>query len=277
MASMAAFFHIIIPARMASSRLPGKMLADLGGAPLIVRTAQQALQAGPGAASLTIATDDAAIAAAATAHGIASVLTRTDHPSGTDRLAQAAQLLGLPDDAIVVNVQGDEPLIDPAIIQAVAMRLAKHPHCAMATAAHPITDGHDIFNPNVVKVVCNAAEQALYFSRAPIPYARDHYAVLPSGQMAAQLADVSYAPHTMRHIGIYAYRVSFLRAYPTLAVSPLESAESLEQLRALWHGYNIAVLPWNGALEAGVDTAADLQRVRQQYGARWAAGAPLHN
>ena len=258
-----AKFHIIIPARMASSRLPGKMLADLGGAPLVVRTAQQAALAG--ATSVTIAADDGAIILAAKAHGFACVLTDTSHPTGTDRLAQAAALLGLPQDAIVVNVQGDEPLIDPEIIHAVAATLAAQPDCAMATAAHPIQAQADIFSPNVVKVVCNAAGQALYFSRAPIPYARDGYAQSPAGQMAAQFAPNAAPPATLRHIGIYAYRVSFLQAYPALSASPLEAAESLEQLRALWHGYNIAVLPWAHALAGGVDTAADLARVRAQF------------
>jgi 3-deoxy-manno-octulosonate cytidylyltransferase (CMP-KDO synthetase) len=182
------------------------------------------------------------------------------------------QLLGLPDDAIVVNVQGDEPLIDPAIIAAVAQTLAAQPNCAMATAAHPIHGEADIFNPNVVKVVCNAAGQALYFSRAPIPYARDATQQTDTGLIHAgykpnvpQQSPLSL-PTVMRHIGIYAYRVSFLKAYPSLSISPLETAESLEQLRALWHGYNIAVLSWAGALEAGVDTAADLARVRAVFG-----------
>ncbi len=258
-------FHIIIPARMASSRLPGKMLADLGGAPLVVRTAQQAARAGEGTASITIAADDAAIASAANQHGIACVMTDVAHPTGTDRLAQAAALLGLADDAIVVNVQGDEPLIDPAIIQAVAAQLAAQPDCAIATAAHPIRAADDIFSPHVVKVVTNAAGQALYFSRAPIPYARDGYAQSAAGQMTAQFVADACVPATMRHIGIYAYRVSFLRAYPALAASPLEAAENLEQLRALWHGYKIAVLPWHGALAGGVDTAADLARVRMAF------------
>ncbi len=260
---MHAHFHIIIPARMASTRLPGKMLASVGGVPLVIHTAQQAAKTT--AASITIAADEPAIAQVATAHSFNCVLTDINHPTGTDRLSQAAQLLALPDDAIVVNVQGDEPLIDPAIIAAVAQTLAAQPDCAVATAAHPIHSQADIFNPNVVKVVCNAAGQALYFSRAPIPFARDATVQNDAGLMqpAYKQSDPPAAlPAVLRHIGIYAYRVSFLRAYPTLAASPLEAAESLEQLRALWHGYKIAVLPWAGALEAGVDTAADLARVR---------------
>jgi 3-deoxy-manno-octulosonate cytidylyltransferase (CMP-KDO synthetase) len=253
-------FHIIIPARMASSRLPGKMVADVGGVPLFVRTAQQAAQTH--ATSLTVATDDIAIATAAAAYDFACVLTDVSHPTGTDRLSQAVQLLDLADDAIVVNVQGDEPLIDPDIICAVAHTLAAQPDCAMATAAHPIYAEADIFNPNVVKVVCNAANQALYFSRAPIPFSRDATLQNDAGLMQAAYRSDSPTPVVLRHIGIYAYRVSFLRAYPTLAISPLEAVESLEQLRALWHGYKITVLPWAGALEAGVDTAADLARVR---------------
>ncbi len=256
-------FHIIIPARMASTRLPGKMLADVGGVPLIIRTAQQATLTQ--AASITIAADDAAIAAAAAAHGFACVLTDVSHPTGTDRLSQAAQLLGLDDDAIVVNVQGDEPLIDPAIIAAVAQSLAAQPDCAIATAAHPIHAHADIFNPNVVKVVCNAANQALYFSRAPIPFARDATMQNEAGLMQPTYRQGSAVPAALRHIGIYAYRVSFLRAYPILAASPLEAVESLEQLRALWHGYKIAVLLWADALAAGVDTAADLARVRAVF------------
>jgi 3-deoxy-manno-octulosonate cytidylyltransferase (CMP-KDO synthetase) len=256
-------FHIIIPARMASTRLPGKMLADLGGIPLVIRTAQQAAKAG--AASITIAADDAAIVSAAQAHGVACVLTDVNHPTGTDRLSQAAALLGLPDDAIVVNVQGDEPLIDPAIIRAVAHALRAQPDCAIATAAHAIHSADDLFNPNVVKVVCNAASQALYFSRAPIPFARDTTAQNEAGLMQAAFTAGSQAPAAQRHIGIYAYRVSFLKTYPQLATSPLEAIESLEQLRALWHGYRIAVLPWATALAAGVDTAADLARVRGSF------------
>jgi 3-deoxy-manno-octulosonate cytidylyltransferase (CMP-KDO synthetase) len=234
-------FHIIIPARMASTRLPGKMLVDLGGVPLVIRTAQQAAQAG--ATSVTIAADDAAIVQAAAAHGVAC----------------------LPKDAIVVNVQGDEPLIDPAIISAVARALHAQPDCAIATAAHAIHSADDIFNPNVVKVVCNAANQALYFSRAPIPYARDTTAQNAAGLMQAGYVAGAQPPAAQRHIGIYAYRVAFLSAYPELAASPIEAIESLEQLRALWHGYRIAVLPWAGALAAGVDTASDLKRVRDLF------------
>jgi 3-deoxy-manno-octulosonate cytidylyltransferase (CMP-KDO synthetase) len=256
-------FHIIIPARMASTRLPGKMLVDLGGVPLVIRTAQQAAQAG--AASVTIAADDAAIVQAALAHGVPCVLTDVAHPTGTDRLSQAAALLGLPKDAIVVNVQGDEPLIDPAIISAVARALHAQPDCAIATAAHAIHSADDIFNPNVVKVVCNAANQALYFSRAPIPYARDTTAQNAAGLMQAGYVAGAQPPAAQRHIGIYAYRVAFLSAYPELAASPIEAIESLEQLRALWHGYRIAVLPWAGALAAGVDTASDLKRVRDLF------------
>ena len=230
---------------------------------MVIRTAQQAAKAG--AISVTIAADHADIAAAASAHGVACVMTDVNHPTGTDRLSQAAVLLGLADDNIVVNVQGDEPLIDPAIISAVAQTLANQPsstNCAIATAAHPIHTAGDVFNPNVVKVVCNAAGQALYFSRAPLPYARDGFETNAAGLIHPALKAGHTLPAVQRHIGIYAYRVSFLKAYPALAASPLETAESLEQLRALWHGYAIAVLPWAGALAAGVDTAEDLERVR---------------
>ena len=257
-------FHIIIPARMASTRLPGKMLADVGGVPLVVRTAQQAAKAG--AASVTIAADHADIAAAAHAHAVDCVMTDLAHPTGTDRLAQAAKLLSLGADALIVNVQGDEPLIDPAIIRAVAQALADKPRCAMATAAHPIHTAAEVFNANVVKVVCNAAGEALYFSRAPIPYARDAYAADSQGLVQPALKAGQSMPAVLRHIGIYAYRGAFLHAYPALAASPLEAVESLEQLRALWHGHAIAVLPWAGALAGGVDTAADLARVRAVLG-----------
>jgi 3-deoxy-manno-octulosonate cytidylyltransferase (CMP-KDO synthetase) len=240
------------------------MLADVGGLPLVVRTAQQALQAG--AISVTVAADDMAIVKAVQAQGIAAILTNPAHLTGTDRLAQAAVLLGLPDEAIVVNVQGDEPLIDPAIISAVAQALAFQPSCAIATAAHPIHTAAEIFNPNVVKVVCNAANQALYFSRAPIPFARDSIVNNELGLMQpCYLSDAISPAPLLRHIGIYAYRMAFLRRYPKLSISPLETIENLEQLRALWHGYAIAVLPWAGALQAGVDTAADLIRVQAAW------------
>ena len=187
--------------------------------------------------------------------GIQAVLTRADHLSGSDRLAEACGLLGLVDDDIVVNVQGDEPLIDPALINAVARQLQDRPDCAMSTAAHAIDQLADLLNPNVVKVVLDARQTALYFSRAPIPAARDFV-----GQ--AWWAS-SALPRPLRHVGIYAYRVGFLRQFPQLPQAPLEQIESLEQLRALWHGYRIAVYLTEHAPGSGVDTPEDLERIRQ--------------
>jgi 3-deoxy-manno-octulosonate cytidylyltransferase (CMP-KDO synthetase) len=246
-------FVAIVPARLAATRLPRKPLADLGGAPMVVRVAQRA--AASGARRVVVAADGEEIAAACRAHGVEVVLTSPAHPTGTDRLAEACTLLDFPDDAIVVNVQGDEPLIPPAVISAVAALLARAPDCAIATAAHPLHDASDFFNPSVVKVVVDRAGRALLFSRAPIPWARDAFAV----DRSALPADLP----ALRHVGLYAYRAAFLRAYPRLARDPLEVAESLEQLRALAHGYRIAVLTLPAALPPGVDTAEDLARVRQ--------------
>jgi len=246
-------FTVIIPARLASTRLPNKPLADLGGKPMIVRVAERARASG--AARIIVATDHEDIAGACVAHGVHAVLTRADHPSGTDRIAEVAQLLGLGDDEVVVNLQGDEPLIDPALLAACAARIGRD--VPMATAAHPITEAADLFNPNVVKVVLDRAGRALYFSRATIPWHRDAFAQtldsLPSG----------YTP--LRHIGLYAYRNDFLQAYPTMAPAPLEAIEALEQLRVLWHGYPIAVHVTQDAPPGGVDTPDDLARVRQYY------------
>lgn len=257
MAGAAVDFLALIPARMASSRLPDKPLADIGGLPMVVRVAQRARDSG--AREVAVATDSAEVMAACARHGVRALLTGADHPSGTDRLAEAAQALGLDDDQIVVNVQGDEPLIPVALIARVASMLANTPECSIATAAHPLHELSDYLSPNVVKVVTDRQSRALYFSRAPIPFERDALTgfphTLPTVLPAAGVA--------MRHIGLYAYRVSFLRAYRTLAPSPLEGIEALEQLRALWHGYRIAVLAVDDAPPAGVDTPADLERVRQ--------------
>jgi 3-deoxy-manno-octulosonate cytidylyltransferase (CMP-KDO synthetase) len=245
-------FTVIIPARHASTRLPGKMLADLLGVPMVVRVARQALASG--AADVFIATDEAEIARAVTAFGLKSLLTRTDHPSGTDRLAEAVMALGLPDEALVVNVQGDEPLIDPALIGQVAKLLSQDTHAAIATCATPMTQATHFFNPNIVKVVCDIHGHALYFSRAPIPWDRD---ALASGSQV-----LTEATPALHHIGLYAYRVSFLKAFPTLSRGILEGLESLEQLRALEHGFKIAVFNTPSHPGAGVDTQADLERVR---------------
>lgn len=254
----AASFHVLIPARWASTRLPHKALADIGGVPMVVRVAMQARRSR--ATDVVVATDDSRIAAACQAHGVTALLTRTDHMSGSDRLAQACDLLGLPDEAVVVNVQGDEPLIDPDLIDAVAALLSAHPQASMGTAAHAIASWQDYHDPNVVKVVCDAHGMAHYFSRAPIPYAREHMQTQHAWWNDACAEHAKHAP--LRHIGIYSYRVSFLRQFPRLAPAPTEVLESLEQLRALWHGYRIAVHRATHAPGPGVDTPHDLERVR---------------
>ena len=255
--SAPAPFVALIPARMASSRLPGKPLADIGGLPMVIRVAHRAQASG--AARVVIATDEPAVSLAAGRHGIECVMTRADHVSGTDRLAEAAALLGLADDQTVVNVQGDEPLIDPQVVAAVARELDRHPDCAMATAAHPIETQADYRNPNVVKVVTDARGRALYFSRAAIPFERDAQAGAAGPD---RLSDALLGAPVLRHVGLYAYRVGFLRRYPNLPHSPLESIESLEQLRALWHGHSIVVLRLSHAPASGVDTPEDLAHVR---------------
>ena len=250
-------FTVLIPARYASTRLPGKPLADIGGKPMVVRVAERALDSG--AARVVVATDDERVRAAVVAHGVTACMTRADHPTGTDRLAEAAVALGLADDEIVVNVQGDEPLLDPALMRAMAALLAAHPDAAMATACHPIADVAEAFNPNVVKVVLDAAGHALYFSRATIPWARDAFAqakdALPPGLPL------------YRHYGLYAYRMPFLRAFPGLDPAPIERFEALEQLRALWHGFRIVVEITHGTPAPGIDTPEDLARVRALYAA----------
>ncbi|THU04102.1 3-deoxy-manno-octulosonate cytidylyltransferase [Lampropedia puyangensis] len=256
-------FTVLIPARMSSSRLPNKPLADIGGLPMVVRVAKQAQQSQ--ASAVIVATDDARIHAACDRHHIACARTRADHPSGSDRLAEAAEQLALADDAIVVNVQGDEPFIPPDLINATAHVLAQHSHAVMGTAAHPIEDEVDFLNPNVVKVVLNAAGTAQYFSRAPVPYFRD---AIPQPLSQSNLFAGSNRLHRpLRHIGIYSYRAGFLKQFPKLSVAPTESNESLEQLRVLWHGYAIAVHLAHQAPPAGVDTPEDLARV-QAYAAQ---------
>ncbi len=246
-------FVVIIPARLASTRLPNKPLADLGGKPMVVRVAERAQQAG--AARVIVATDHEDIRAACEQHGVEVCMTRADHPSGTDRIAEVARALNLPADAVVVNLQGDEPLIDPALLQAAASRI--NAAVPMSTCAHPLHDAADAFNPNVVKVVLDKAGRALYFSRATIPWNRDAFA------QSKEILPAAYVP--LRHIGLYAYRNDFLQAYPALEVSPLESIEALEQLRVLWHGFPIAVHVTDSAPAAGVDTPEDLARVRLHY------------
>ena len=252
---MSAGFIAVIPARFASTRLPGKPLADIAGKPMIVRVAEQAAKSG--AQQVVIATDHADVKRVAEHHGWRTVMTRADHAQGTDRIAEVAETLKFPDEAIIVNVQGDEPLIDPALIRAVVDALGANPEAAIATAAHPIDDAREFFNPNVVKVVCDGKGFAHYFSRAPIPYARDGFAQNKEALPASFPA--------LRHIGIYAYRAGFLKRYATLPAAPAEQFESLEQLRALYHGYRIAVTVWPGALPPGVDTPDDLDRVRALF------------
>ncbi|MCV2219076.1 3-deoxy-manno-octulosonate cytidylyltransferase [Thauera sp. Sel9] len=252
-------FRIVIPARHASTRLPGKPLADICGKPMIVRVLERVRAAG--AQEVLVATDHEGVRDAVLAAGGEVVMTRADHPSGTDRLAEVAMQRGWGDEDIVVNVQGDEPLIDPAIVSAVAAALADDADAAIATAAHALAGVDEAFNPNVVKVVCDAAGRALYFSRAPIPWARDAFA---AGRDALPQGLPEGLP-MLRHVGLYAYRVGFLRRYADLAPSPIEHWEALEQLRALWHGYRIRVLELAAAPAAGVDTAEDLARVRQSF------------
>lgn len=248
-------FIAVIPARAASTRLPDKPLLDIGGKPMVVRTAQQAALSG--ASRVVVATDDARIQAAAQQHGFEALLTRPDHPTGTDRLAEVAAQLKLAPDVIMVNVQGDEPLIDPELINHVAQLLAGQPDAAIATCATPIISANALFNPNIVKVVCTQQQRALYFSRAPIPWARD--------ALADGVQTLAPGIPALHHIGLYAYRVAFLQRFSSLEVGPLESFESLEQLRALENGYSIAVHITNSHPAAGVDTADDLARVRESF------------
>lgn len=250
-------FRVVIPARYASTRLPGKPLADIAGKPMIVRVVSAARRATAG--GVWVATDDERIAATVRQHGFDAVMTREDHVSGTDRIAEVADQLQWNDADVVVNVQGDEPLIDPGLIRDVAGALRDDPEAAMATACHSVATVEDFFNPNVVKVVRDARGRALYFSRAPIPWDRDGF--------ADQRDALSAVLPAWRHIGIYAYRVGFLRQFGKLAASPLECSESLEQLRALWHGYRIQVISTDYPPAPGVDTAEDLERIRRLFDA----------
>jgi 3-deoxy-manno-octulosonate cytidylyltransferase (CMP-KDO synthetase) len=251
--SVRSGFTVVIPARLASSRLPNKPLVDIAGLPMVVRVAQRALQSQ--AQQVVVAADDAQIVAACESHGIAALLTRKDHLSGSDRLAEACQQLGLAPETVVVNVQGDEPLMTADLINEVARVLTERADASMSTAAHPIASIEEFTNPNVVKVVMDARQMALYFSRAPIPWWRDGQS--PAGFKALP------SPAPLRHIGIYAYRAGFLAQFPQLPPAPIEILESLEQLRALWHGHRIAVHVTPDAPGPGVDTPEDLAKVRQ--------------
>ena len=247
-------FTVLVPARLASTRLPGKPLADIGGTPMIVRVARQAALSS--ASTVVVAADYVDIVAACVAHGVQALLIRDDHATGSDRLAEACVLLGLDGRSVVVNVQGDEPLIDPALIDACAALLSQRPDCVMSTAAHAIDTMDEFDNPNVVKVVLDAAHNALYFSRAPIPWWRDAQA---AGRNTVP------APAPLRHIGLYAYHAGFLRRFPSLPPSPLEGIEALEQLRVLWHGERIVVHVSDVRPGPGVDTPEDLARVRALF------------
>ena len=247
-------FKVVIPARFASTRLPGKPLLDIGGKPMVIRVAEQATQSG--AQQIIIATDHPPIISVAQDHGFQACMTRADHVSGTDRIAEVSAQQGWSDDTIVVNVQGDEPLIPPDLIRSVAQHLRDHTDCAIATACHLIHDEALMRNPNVVKVVLDRNGNALYFSRAPIPWPRDAF-----GQNQPLPQGVS----VLRHVGIYAYRASFLRAYGQLTPAPIEQVESLEQLRALYHGYKIGVTKTDQAPPSGVDTEQDLQVARRLF------------
>jgi 3-deoxy-manno-octulosonate cytidylyltransferase (CMP-KDO synthetase) len=247
-------FTVLIPARMASSRLPDKPLADLAGIPMVVRVAQRAKDAS--ASRVVVATDDERVLAACQSHGVEAIMTRSDHLSGSDRLAEACEILKLKDQDIVVNVQGDEPLIASESIDAVAKLLATRDDCSMSTLAHAIDSVEEFSSPHVVKVVLDARNTALYFSRAPIAWWRDGFS---SG--ISKLAN----PAPLRHVGLYAYRVQFLRVFPQLSPAPLEMLESLEQLRALWHGHRIAVHVSEHAPGPGIDTPEDLARVRRFF------------
>jgi len=251
---MSQAYTVIVPARLASTRLPHKPLADIHGLPMVVRVAQRAALSN--ASQVVVAADSIEIVQACQAHGVRAMLTQVDHPSGSDRLAEASALLGLKPHDVVVNVQGDEPLINPELINQVAELLVQRPSASMSTAAHEIHELAEFTNPNVVKVVIDQAQLALYFSRAPIPWWRDGFAngiqTLPQ-------------PAPLRHIGIYAYRVGFLQSFPSLQAAPIETGEALEQLRALWHGHKIAVHITPDVPGPGVDTPEDLERVRALY------------
>lgn len=245
---MTVSFIAVIPARLASTRLPNKPLADIAGKPMVVRVAERALASG--ASKVVVAVDDQSIFDACQAHGLNVMLTSNQHPTGTDRLSEVASRLNLNENDIVVNVQGDEPLIPAELITQVAQTLADHPEADIATAALAINHLSEVNNPNVVKVAMSQSGQALYFSRAPIPYSRDPQ---------------KYQAQCFRHIGMYAYKASFLKEFSKLTPAPIEEAESLEQLRAMWYGYKIQVLLTDAAPPPGVDTAEDLDRVRQIF------------
>ncbi|MCG6657837.1 3-deoxy-manno-octulosonate cytidylyltransferase [Halomonas campisalis] len=253
-------FIAVIPARYGASRLPGKPLLDIGGAPMVAHVWRRACESS--ASRVVVATDDARIREALAPWGAEVVMTRADHPSGTDRLAEVAERLGLADEAVLVNVQGDEPLIPPGLIDQVAARLFDDPVASIATLAEPIADVESLFNPNVVKVVRAHSGRALYFSRAPVPWDREAWDREALATRPARLEGDAW----LRHIGLYAYRAGFLSDYRRWPPSPLEQREQLEQLRALHHGHAIQVALASEPNPAGVDTLEDLERVRALLG-----------
>lgn len=246
-------FRVVIPARYASQRLPGKPLLDIAGRPMIAHVHERACESG--ALEVVVATDDERIAHAARGFGAEVCMTSAEHASGTDRIAEVARLRGWDDEAVIVNLQGDEPLMPPALLRQVAEALLAHPAAAMATLAAPLRDSGQLFDPNTVKVVLDRDGYALYFSRATIPWHRDLYG-------KGTEPGPAWSEGVLRHLGIYAYRAGFLAGYAGLPASPLERIESLEQLRVLWNGGRIAVDVAVEAPPAGVDTAEDLERVR---------------
>ncbi len=248
---MAIDFNVVIPARYASTRLHGKPLLDIAGKPMVIHVVEQAIKSG--SKTVIVATDNNEILDTVNSYGFDAMLTSESHLSGTDRIAEVAQKMGWSQDEIIVNVQGDEPLIEPNLIIDVATNLSEHVNAAIATACHPIHDKSSMFNPNIVKLVMDSEGYALYFSRAPIPYDRDAFALG---------LEVSEHTPVYRHLGIYAYRASFLAKFSDLKPSEIEKAESLEQLRALWYGYKISVAVVEAAPSIGVDTHEDLLRVR---------------
>lgn len=244
--------YVVIPARYASTRLPGKPLADIGGKPLVQHVYERAMEAG--ASSVVIATDDDRIRRVAEAFGAKVCLTRDDHPSGTDRLAEVIEQLSIGEHEIVVNLQGDEPLMPATLVRQVAQTLESHPDAVMSTACHAIHDTAEFLNPNVVKVTFDRNGYALYFSRAPIPWPRERMA-----------ESTNEAVNAYRHIGLYSYRAGFVRRYAAWPACALEKTEQLEQLRVLWHGERIAVAIANDLPGPGVDTPEDLERVRKIF------------
>ncbi len=245
-------FKVVIPARYASSRLPAKPLLDIAGKPMVIHVVERALQSG--ADEVVVATDHQEIQQVVQSYGYQALMTSASHPSGTDRIAEVARTMQWADATIVVNVQGDEPLIEPAIIRQLAQNLAQSSAAQMATVCHALHDKASFLNPNIVKVVLDAQGYALYFSRAPIPYPRDAF---------AQEQELAMTMPIYRHVGVYAYMVNFLQRYTQLSPAPIEALESLEQLRVLWHGYKISVAISEHVPGPGVDTAADLESVRR--------------